>query len=411
MLKHPSNSNRRNPVNDGTHSAGQKKDDRAMREAYRRERKIDSYLADDENFPCFAKQLGKLNLQLRDIPGDGNCLFRALGDQIEGHARNHFRHRMDMVKYMSEHRKDFEPFVEDDLSFETHLQNLKKLGTYAGNDAIVALARLHQVTVIIHQLGAPFIQIQGSADPNGRQIHIAYHNGDHYSSVRKLNDNTESPANIRLKVTDKSETAFIDEKPHVNNNKNREPPNIVSVVRDKQSVVEMVMKETGCMEMKRVEDALQECDYDPESTILYLLQLKEIGTEGFSYSDDTTSIASQRTSTDSGVWSETGTVSCIYGTTGKNKGHRVHFREDSYGGRSSGYGSLSSNNDSNGRPKLFHQRPISARKKKEMKKSERKRKAEERHRQKFFHGRTRVPSDDEESVITVIAKETAVMKI
>lgn len=36
--------------------------------------------------------------------------------------------------------------------------------------------------------------------------------------------------------------------------------------------------------MKRVEDALQECDYDPESTILYLLQLKEIGTEGFSMS-------------------------------------------------------------------------------------------------------------------------------
>lgn len=58
----------------------------------------------------------------------------------------------------------------------------------------------------------------------------------------------------------------------------------------------------------------------------------------------------------------------------------------------------------------FQQRPISARKKKEMKK-ERKRKAEERHRQKFGHSRLRVPSDDEESVITVIAKETAVMKI
>ena len=48
-----------------------KKQERAIREAYRRERKIDSYLADDENFPSFAIQLKKLGLQLRDIPGDG----------------------------------------------------------------------------------------------------------------------------------------------------------------------------------------------------------------------------------------------------------------------------------------------------------------------------------------------------
>ena len=46
------------------------------------------------------------------------------------------------------------------------------------------------------------LQIQGMTipNPNAKQIHIAYHNGDHYSSVRKLNDNLESPANIRLKV-------------------------------------------------------------------------------------------------------------------------------------------------------------------------------------------------------------------
>ena len=34
-----------------------------------------------------------------------------------------------------------------------------------------------------------------------RQLHIAYHNGDHYSSVRKLNDNTEAPNNIKLAVS------------------------------------------------------------------------------------------------------------------------------------------------------------------------------------------------------------------
>lgn len=48
-----------------------KQEERNIREAYRREQKIESYLADDENFPSFATQLKKLGLQLRDIPGDG----------------------------------------------------------------------------------------------------------------------------------------------------------------------------------------------------------------------------------------------------------------------------------------------------------------------------------------------------
>ena len=37
--------------------------------------------------------------------------------------------------------------------------NLRKLGTYAGNDAIVAFARLHKVIVVIHQLNSPCLQV------------------------------------------------------------------------------------------------------------------------------------------------------------------------------------------------------------------------------------------------------------
>ena len=40
------------------------------------------------------------------------------------------------------------------------VSNLRKLGTYAGNDAIVAFARLHHVNVLIHQLSAPFLLVR-----------------------------------------------------------------------------------------------------------------------------------------------------------------------------------------------------------------------------------------------------------
>ena len=48
-----------------------KREERMVREAYRREKKMSSYLAEDENFPSFKNHLAKIGLELRDIPGDG----------------------------------------------------------------------------------------------------------------------------------------------------------------------------------------------------------------------------------------------------------------------------------------------------------------------------------------------------
>lgn len=44
--------------------------------------------------------------------------FRALGDQLEGHSRNHLKHRADTVRYMIANRKHFEPFI--DIPFERY---------------------------------------------------------------------------------------------------------------------------------------------------------------------------------------------------------------------------------------------------------------------------------------------------
>ena len=48
-----------------------KRDERAVRNAYRKKKKDDSYLADDENFAGFTTQLQTMGLELRDVPGDG----------------------------------------------------------------------------------------------------------------------------------------------------------------------------------------------------------------------------------------------------------------------------------------------------------------------------------------------------
>ena len=79
---------------------------------------------DDEEFKSLVAQLLPLRLALREIPGDGNCLFRAFSDQLYGEDARHAEIRADVVGYMRAHREDFEPFLVDETSFDRHLQNL-----------------------------------------------------------------------------------------------------------------------------------------------------------------------------------------------------------------------------------------------------------------------------------------------
>lgn len=141
-------------------------------------------------------QLGSFGLTVRDIPGDGNCLFRALGDQLDGHTGNHLKHRVDTVHYMVANRSHFEPFI--DVPFDRYVSDLSRPGTYAGQDALVAFARLHNVNIIIHQLNRPLWKIEGSEGNNIPELHLSYHNGEHYSSVRRFGDIANTPAGIRI---------------------------------------------------------------------------------------------------------------------------------------------------------------------------------------------------------------------
>ena len=143
------------------------------------------------------------------MQGDGNCLFRSLCDQVDGTPHDHLFHRADVVRFMRNHRDDLKDFVVDDISFDSHLSRLAISGTYADNDSIVAFARKHNLTVVIHQLNKPLWQIHGGADgvPGAAEVHISYHNGDHYNSVRRCGDAGNTPSRLRLCLAASHNTA------------------------------------------------------------------------------------------------------------------------------------------------------------------------------------------------------------
>eukprot|EP00117_Sycon_ciliatum_P050167 scpid98756/ scgid5673/ OTU domain-containing protein 3 len=75
---------------------GRKREERSAKPALKHERqsKRENYLEEDDvEFISFANQLQAKGLKIKDVPGDGNCLFRALADQLDGDMARHDQHR------------------------------------------------------------------------------------------------------------------------------------------------------------------------------------------------------------------------------------------------------------------------------------------------------------------------------
>jgi hypothetical protein len=55
--------------------------------------------------------MSRLGLSLRDVEGDGNCLFRALSDQLYGEQNRHPEIRKLTCDYLETHKQDMEFWV------------------------------------------------------------------------------------------------------------------------------------------------------------------------------------------------------------------------------------------------------------------------------------------------------------
>ncbi|KAL4088458.1 hypothetical protein PRIC1_012878 [Phytophthora ramorum] len=153
-------------------------------------KKSSSYVVDDDCIKLMRKQLATVGCKLHEVEADGNCLFRALGDQLYGDQHRHEDIREKIVTYLEQHRDDFEPFMEDEEKFEKYCERMREDGTWGGNQELYAAARLFQVYVVVHQdqPSARIMVIECDRLKPTRFAHVAYHGEDHYDSVRALRD-------------------------------------------------------------------------------------------------------------------------------------------------------------------------------------------------------------------------------
>ncbi|ESZ95369.1 hypothetical protein SBOR_4225 [Sclerotinia borealis F-4128] len=166
---------------------------------------------EEDEFPLLTTN----GLTIRKTLGDGNCLFRALSDQLYGHDENHLGIRREVVEYMRTHPDEFKPFfsvgpqrrypkrrgaaaghvdtqeasdTELEKVFQAHLKKMSRPREWGTQSEVTAFVKAFKVDVTVWcpTWKTTLHAVNGRYSRN--QSHIAF-NGDacHYSSVRNVN--------------------------------------------------------------------------------------------------------------------------------------------------------------------------------------------------------------------------------
>jgi len=81
---------------------------------------------------------------------DGNCLFRSIADQLEGHEKLHRKYRQEAIDHINANRDDFAPFIEDDETIDQYLSDMQKDGNWGGQIELTALSAVFKFNYIVH---------------------------------------------------------------------------------------------------------------------------------------------------------------------------------------------------------------------------------------------------------------------
>ncbi|XP_074304438.1 OVARIAN TUMOR DOMAIN-containing deubiquitinating enzyme 7 isoform X2 [Silene latifolia] len=174
-----------------------------------------------------------------------------------------------VVQYIMKNREMFEPFIEDEVPFEQYCQSMEKDGTWAGHMELQAASLVTRNNICIHLHRSPRWCIQNFGC-HGSMIHLSYHDGEHYNSVRMKEDPCDGPARpVSIKadvnLTASSEAAKI---PSARSN---------GKTSEYSGIMKMVMDSSNCNDAEKVEQVLQLVDGDADAAVEFLIAERDLG--------------------------------------------------------------------------------------------------------------------------------------
>lgn len=115
----------------------------------------------------------------RQIPPDGNCLYRATAEICLGSQKEHATVRLAVSSFVKAHRDRFEPFI-DDCSFDEYTEKISKDGHWGSDLELQAIAEIYKVSFAVHRRGAPPVCIEPTLCEPARAAALWFSHGNHY---------------------------------------------------------------------------------------------------------------------------------------------------------------------------------------------------------------------------------------
>ncbi|XP_062184205.1 OVARIAN TUMOR DOMAIN-containing deubiquitinating enzyme 7 isoform X2 [Phragmites australis] len=197
-----------------------------------------------------------------------SSVCRAMGDQLEGSEEEHMKYRSMVVEYIVKHREEFEPFIEDEVPFEEYCDSMLKDGTWAGHMELQAASLVTRRNICIHMLNSPRWYINNfSGREATNMVHLSYHDGEHYNSVRLKEDPCQGPA---MPVVIKTDANISSTKNNAQTKAKDLKKSSHRSTYDHTSV-KLVMAGTGCSDVAAVEHVLGEMDGDIDAATEYII--------------------------------------------------------------------------------------------------------------------------------------------
>eukprot|EP00923_Selenidium_pygospionis_P003724 GHVN01005905.1.p1 GENE.GHVN01005905.1~~GHVN01005905.1.p1 ORF type:complete len:462 (-),score=36.83 GHVN01005905.1:940-2325(-) len=158
------------------------------------------------DFVKLAAELSELELWIKTIPSDGNCLFAAFGDQLVGcHSdKTANQLRRNVVEHLRRNKEHYQHFVEDDMPYDEYVNQMSNPGYWGGHVELDCLSSLYKVNILVHQVNGRSYSMQ-RFDTTRRCLMLAFHE-KHYNSVRVTDDDGDGPAKLLSLATVNSGT-------------------------------------------------------------------------------------------------------------------------------------------------------------------------------------------------------------
>ncbi|ONK71313.1 uncharacterized protein A4U43_C04F7180 [Asparagus officinalis] len=156
----------------------------------------EGYNSADEQGPCFvsayddAERERMFEIEIRRTKGlevkrmleDGNCLFRAVADQVYGDPEAYDMARQMCIDYMERERDHFSQFITE--GFTSYCKRKRRDKVYGNNVEIQAFCEMYNRPIHIYCYSTEPINIfQGSYNTDTPPIRLSYHHGNHYNSL------------------------------------------------------------------------------------------------------------------------------------------------------------------------------------------------------------------------------------